>query len=164
MCKSESENETMTKAMKPTTGFKSCSICKHIPDHKFAETLHTDARLPTQVDQLEILGGYGIHGYEQVRKCPLCKTYYTYLYDHDSESGVGIGWTDEEIQRITPESALKVMERVLTDSQSILEQCTKEFQKTQDSHAQQAITRHSQEVNRLIQELASLKKILSLGE
>ena len=63
MCKRESENETMTKAIKPTTDFKSCSICKHIPDHKFVETLHTDARLPTQVDQLEILGGYGFHGF-----------------------------------------------------------------------------------------------------
>ena len=133
----------MTKVIKPTTHFKRCSICKHIPEHKFVETLHTEARLPEQVDQLEILGGYGFYGSPQVRKCPLCKTYYTYLHDHDSESGVGIGWTDQEIQRITPESALNVMERILEYSQK--------FQKTK-------------EVNRLIQEIASLKKLLSIGE
>ena len=147
-----------------TTDHKNCSICKHIPDHKFVETLHTDARLPEQVDQLEILGGYGTYGHEQMRKCHLCKTYYTYLSDHDSESGVGIGWTDEEIQRITPETALYVMERVLKASQGDREYWTKKFQETRDSHAQQSITRHTQEVNRLIQELASLKKRLSIGE
>jgi hypothetical protein len=80
---------TMADFTKPTTDHENCPICKHIPDHKFVETLHTDARLPEQVDQLEILGGYGLYGHEQVRKCPLCKTYYTYLSDHDSESGVG---------------------------------------------------------------------------
>ena len=143
---------------------KNCSICKHIPDHKFVETLHTDARLPEQVDQLEILGGYGLYGHEQVRKCPLCKTYYTYLSDHDSESGVGIGWTDEEIQRITPESALNVMECILKSSQNVLEQWTKKFQETQDSYAQHGITKHTQEINRLIQELTFLKKLLNIGE
>jgi len=105
----------MADSTKPTSDHRSCPICMHIPDHKAVETLHTDARLPEQVDQLEDLGGWGFHGYgnEQVRKCPLCKTYYSYLCDHDSESGVGIGWTDQEIQRITPESALAVMERIL---------------------------------------------------
>jgi hypothetical protein len=143
--------------MKPTMDFKNCSICQHIPDHKLVETLHTEARLPKQVDQLEIIGGYGFHGYEQVRKCPLCKTYYTYLYDHDSESGVGYGYTDEEVQRITPETALKIMERILMDYENTLDQWTREFQKTQDPYTQQAITRHTQEVNRLIQEIASLQ-------
>ena len=143
---------------------KNCPICTHIPDHKFVETLHTDARLPEQVDQLEIIGGYGFYGYDQVRKCRLCKTYYTYLHDHDSESGVGFGYTDEEIQRITPEIALKVMNRILESSQSTLEYWTKKFQETQDSYAQQSITRHAQEVNRLIQEIAALKKLLSIGE
>ena len=154
----------MADLTKATTDHENCSICRHIPDHKFVETLHTDARLPEQVAQLEILGGYGIYGYEQVRKCHLCKTYYTYLSDHDSESGVGIGWTDEEIQRITPESALKVMEQVLETSQHALEYWTKKFQETQDSYAQQAMTESAQEVNRLIQEIASLKKFLGIGE
>jgi hypothetical protein len=154
----------MADFTKSTTDHRSCPICKHIPDHKFVETLHTDARLPEQVDQLEILGGYGIYGHEQVRKCPLCKTYYTYLSDHDSESGVGIGWTDEEIQRITPETALSVMERVLKASQSSLEYFTKQFQETQYAYAQQSIPRHTQEISRLIQELASLRKLLGIGE
>jgi len=147
----------LTKGPKSTTGFKRCSICKHIPDHKFVETLHTEERLPKQVDQLEILGGYGFYGSPQVRKCPLCKTYYTYLHDHDSESGVGIGWTDEEIQRLTPESALDVMARVLEDCRHSLQHFTKK-------HDQPSITKHTQQVNRLIQEIASLKKLLSVGE
>lgn len=151
----------MTKVQKSPTDFKSCSICKHIPDHKFVETLHTDARLPEQVDQLEVLGGYGFYGHEQVRKCPLCKTYYTYLHDHDSESGVGIGWTDEEIRRITPESALDVMKRVLKASQGSLEYWAKRFQKTHDSCDQQSMTKHTHEVRRLVREIASLKKLLS---
>jgi hypothetical protein len=164
LARTKRDNESMTKVIKPTTDFQSCSICQHIPDHKFVETLHTDARLPKQVDQLEIIGGYGLYGYGQVRKCPLCKTYYTYLHDHDSEAGVGFGWTDEEIQRITPESALSVMERILKDSQDAREYWTKKFQETQDSDAQQSITRHTLEANRLIQELASLKKHLSIGK
>ena len=154
----------MPDSTEPTAAHERCSICRQIPEHKFVETLHTEARLPEQVDQLEILGGYGIYGHEQVRKCPLCKTYYTYLSDHDSESGVGIGWTDEEIQRITPESALNVMERILKGSQGAREYWAKKFQETQDSYAQQEITRHTQEVNRLIQEIASLKKLLGIGE
>jgi hypothetical protein len=156
----------MADFTKLTADHKNCSICKYIPDHKFVETLHTNGQLPEQVDQLEILGGYGFYGMgmEQVRKCPLCKTYYTYLYDHDSESGVGIGWTDQEIQRITPESALAVMERVLQTCQGAREHWTKEFQETQDSHAQQTMTEYTQQVNRLIQEIASLKQLLGIGE
>jgi hypothetical protein len=156
----------LAEVLKSTADFKCCSICKHIPDHKFVETLHTDARLPEQVDQLEIIGGYGFYGYgnEQVRKCPLCKTYYAYLWDHDSESGVGIGWTDEEIRRLTPESAMDVMERILETSQRSLEYWTDKFQKTQDAGDQQSITKHAQEINKLIREIASLKKLLSIGE
>jgi hypothetical protein len=143
---------------------ENCQICKYIPDHKFVEILHTNARLPKQVDQLEILGGYGFYGYKQVRKCPLCKTYYTYLSDHDSESGVGFGWTDQEIQRLMPESAPNVLERVLADAQSNLEYWTRKVEETQDADAQASITRHSQEVNRLIQEIAFLKKRMDIGE
>ena len=133
----------MPDSTEPTAAHERCPICRHIPEHKFVETLHTEARLPEQVDQLEVLGGYGFHGYgnEQVRKCPLCKTYYTYLYDHDSESGVGIGWTDQEIQRITPESALDVMERILQTWRGARECWPK-----------------------LVQEIASLKKLLGRGE
>ena len=154
----------MTDFTKPTTDHENCPICKHIPDHKFVETLHTDARLPEQVDQLEILGGYGLYGHEQVRKCPLCKTYYTYLSDHDSESGVGFGYTDEEITRITPERTLDVMERALESSQHALEYWTKRFQETQDSYAQQGMTEQTQEVDRLTREIDSLQELLNIGE
>ena len=122
-----------------------------------SEGLNRDSTAIELVDQLEILGGYGFYGSPQVRKCPLCKTYYTYLHDHDSESGVGIGWTDEEIQRLAPESALDVMARVLEDCRHSLKHFTKK-------HDQPSITKHTQQVNRLIQEIASLKKLLSVGE
>jgi hypothetical protein len=77
---------------------------------------------------------------------------------------VGFGYTDEEVTRITPERALNVMECVLGSSQHALEYWTKRFQETQDSYAQQGMTEQTQEVNRLTQELASLKKLLSIGE
>jgi hypothetical protein len=156
----------MAGLTEPAADHGNCPICRHIPDHKFVETLHTDARLPEQVNQLEILGGYGLYGYgnEQVRKCPLCKTYYTYLSDHDSESGVGIGWTDEEIMRITPESAPDVMERVLETSQHALEHWTNRFQETQDPYAQRWMTEQTEEVNRLTQEIASLEELMGIGE
>ncbi|MFQ5568897.1 MAG: hypothetical protein ACE5G0_04430 [Rhodothermales bacterium] len=94
-----------------------CSICSGIPDRKFVETLHTDERLPEQVEQLLVLGGYGQHGSEQVRKCPECGTYYSYLYDHDSESGMGYGYTDEAITRLTPEQALDLIEKTCKNTE-----------------------------------------------
>ena len=90
-----------------------CSICKGIPDHQFVETLHTEERLPVEVSQLLILGGYGLYGSEQVRKCPECGTYYEFLHDHDSESGVGYGYTDEAITRLTSERALALIEKII---------------------------------------------------
>ncbi len=80
---------------------RTCSICKHIPDQLDVETMHTDERLPSQVDKLTTLGGGATHGYGQVRVCPKCGEFYSYLYDHDSESGLGNGYTDEGIRRIT---------------------------------------------------------------
>ena len=44
-----------------------CAICKGIPDYKFVETLHTNERLPEEVAQLLVMGGYGLYGSEQVR-------------------------------------------------------------------------------------------------
>ena len=98
-----------------------CAICKGIPDYKFVETLHTDERLPEEVEQLDVLGGYGLYGCEQVRKCPTCGAYYSFLHDHDSESGVGYGYTDEAITRLTPEKALDLIEKTMKTSQSGIE-------------------------------------------
>jgi len=90
-----------------------CSICKGIPESMFVEILHTAERLPEEVDQLLVIGGYGLYGCEQVRKCPECGTFYTFLHDHDSESGVGYGYTDEAIRRLTSEQALDLVEKTL---------------------------------------------------
>ena len=75
------------------------------------EKLHTKERLPKEVEELQVIGGYPINC--QVRKCTLCGTYYEYYYDHDSESGVGIGYTDESIKRITPEQAQACIKHIL---------------------------------------------------
>lgn len=101
----------MPRKQRKSTG--SCSICSGIPEYKFVETLHTSERLPEEVDQLLVIGGYGLYGCEQVRKCPECGTFYSFLHDHDSESGVGYGYTDEAIQRLSPEKALDLIEKTL---------------------------------------------------
>ena len=88
-----------------------CKICKNIPDYKFADKLHKKELLPEEVGQLKVIGGYA-HDC-QIRKCTLCGTYYRYYYDHDSESGVGYGYTDEFIKRITPERAQELMNVVI---------------------------------------------------
>ena len=96
---------------------EACSVCSGIPDYKFVETLHTAERLPDEVDDLLIIGGYGLYGCEQVRKCPECGTFYSFLHDHDSESGVGYGYTDEAIKRLTPEQALDLIEKTCKSSE-----------------------------------------------
>jgi hypothetical protein len=88
-----------------------CKICKNIPDYKFADKLHKKEQLPEEVGQLKVIGGYE-HDC-QIRKCTLCGTYYRYYYDHDSESGVGYGYTDEFIKRITPERTQELMNAVI---------------------------------------------------
>ena len=103
-----------------------CAICKGIPDYKFVETLHTNERLPEEVAQLLVIGGYGLYGSEQVRKCPTCGTYYAFLHDHDSESGVGYGYTDESIERLTPEKALVLIEKTLKNSRRAIEYWSKQ--------------------------------------
>ncbi len=99
------------------TPAQACSICSGIPAYKFVETLHTDERLPEQVKQLTVVGGYGLYGSEQVRKCPECGTYYSYLHEHDSESGVGYGYTDEAIKRLTAEEALDLIEQTCRNTE-----------------------------------------------
>jgi len=97
--------------MNEISDFTKCKICKIIPDYKSVEKLHTDERLPKEVKELQIIGGYPINC--QVRKCTLCGTYYNYYYDHDSQSGVGEGYTDESIERITPKKAQELIKHIL---------------------------------------------------
>lgn len=104
-------------ANKPPRPTAACSICRHIPDHLFVETLHTSERLPEQVGQLLVIGGYGLYGSEQVRKCPECGTFYAFLHEHDSEAGVGYGYTDEAITRLTPEEAFGLIEKTIARSE-----------------------------------------------
>ena len=91
--------------------FSECKICRNIPDYKSADKLHKKERLPEEVDELQVIGGYA-HDC-QIRKCILCGTYYRYYYDHDSESGVGYGYTDESVKRITSERAQELMNVVI---------------------------------------------------
>ena len=97
--------------MNKISDFAGCKICQNIPDYKFADKLHKKERLPKEVEELQVIGGYA-HDC-QIRKCTLCGTYYRYYYDHDSESGVGYGYTDESIRRISSERAQELMNIVI---------------------------------------------------
>ena len=88
-----------------------CTLCQNIPDYKLADKLHKKEQLPEEVEELQVIGGYA-HDC-QIRKCNLCGTYYRYYYDHDSESGVGYGYTDESVKRITPDRAQELMNVVI---------------------------------------------------
>jgi len=97
--------------MNKISNFAGCKICQNIPDYKFVDKLHKKEQLSKEVEELQVIGGY-THDC-QIRKCSLCGTYYRYYYDHDSESGVGYGYTDESIRRISSERAQKLMNIVI---------------------------------------------------
>ncbi len=97
--------------MNEISNFTECKICRNIPDYKEADKLHKKERLPEEVEDLQVIGGYA-HDC-QIRKCPLCGTFYRYYYDHDSESGVGYGYTDESVKRLSPERAQELMNVVI---------------------------------------------------
>ena len=137
-----------------------CAICKGIPDYKFVETLHTSERLPEEVDQLEVIGGYGLYGCEQVRKCPLCGTFYSFLHDHDSESGMGYGYTDEAIKRLTPEQAVDMIERTMKTSKSGIEYWSKKGDP--GGERPDFLKMHQEEVKRLKREIRALRKQFDL--
>jgi len=135
-----------------------CSICKHIPAHKFVETLHTNERLPEQVTQLIVLGGYGLYGSEQVRKCPECAAYYSFLHDHDSESGVGYGYTDEAITRLSAPHALKLIEKTIQSAIRAVAYWQKESNERNAKHALQFVAKHREELQLLEAERELLQK------
>jgi hypothetical protein len=88
-----------------------CSLCKHIPEKLKVETMHTPDRLPKEVEKLEIIGGMcSDYMLGEVRVCPDCGTHYLYYRDHDSE-GVGDGYTDESIERVSAMQAKEAMEK-----------------------------------------------------
>ena len=138
-----------------------CPICKGIPDYKFVEMLHTNERLPEEVAHLLVIGGYGLYGSEQVRKCPTCGTYYAFLHDHDSESGVGYGYTDESIERLTPEKALDLIEKTLKSSRRAIEYWSKQGEP--GTKRPDFLGKHQKEVKQLEKERQALGKQLDLS-
>lgn len=146
--------------MKP---HKICAICKHIPDKKFVETLHTDERLPEQVSQLAVIGGYGLYGSEQVRKCPECDTYYSFLHDHDSESGVGFGYTDEAIVRLDFKNALELIESTIKSAHRAIAYWQKEEEEGISKMAPKFTQQHRDELHALEVEKAFLIQKLDKG-
>lgn len=38
--------------------------------------------------------------WDQLRRCPACGAHFAYTWDHDSQSGVGYGYTDERLERL----------------------------------------------------------------
>ena len=75
-----------------------CSFCSAIPDRLTVDTVHDPERLPEAVGRLEVVDGDVWD--RQLRRCPECSAFFAYTRDHDSESGVGYGYTDETIERL----------------------------------------------------------------
>jgi len=90
-----------------------CAVCGEILPYRLVDILHTNDRLPDAVDRLAVIGGIGIYGAEQVRKCPACAVYFAWLHDHDSQAGLGPGYTDEVIRRIDTEEARRLIEAAI---------------------------------------------------
>ena len=110
-------------------------ICKNIPDDKTIEALQTEDRLPKEVNELQIIGGN--ISISQLRKCPQCGTYYIFIHDHDSESGVGYGHTDESIKRIDPISAQRLKKEKMEgfESTELLKQELEDLRKNYNKFA-----------------------------
>ncbi|MCP5100840.1 MAG: hypothetical protein GY943_35260 [Chloroflexi bacterium] len=128
---------------------KTCKICRYIPAQKFVETLHTSERLPEQVNQLLVIGGYGLYGSEQLRKCPECGTYYSFLHDHDSESGVGYGYTDEGIVRLDFVAALALIKKTIVSSQKAITYWKAQVEAGNRTHASRFVQSHEAELLQL---------------
>lgn len=91
--------------------------------------MHTMERLPKEVEALEIIGGMcSDYALGQVRVCPVCKTYYLYFRDHDSESGTGYGYTDESIERISVDRVKDVIEKNIKVLNDIVERLQHELE------------------------------------
>ena len=86
-------------------GSQACRVCSTIPQSMRVELLHGSDRLPEATSSLVVVGGEGIYGAEQLRRCPSCGAYFSWIHDHDSEAGLGVGWTDEVIARLDPRGA-----------------------------------------------------------
>lgn len=81
-----------------------CRICRAIPDTN-------EQPLPREVEELQRFGGAAF----QLRRCPLCGSYYDYFYDHDSGGGTSEGGTDESIRRLTPAETIDSIRDALNE-------------------------------------------------
>lgn len=123
------------------------------------ETLHTNERLPKEVDKLEIVGGNNAdYALGEVRKCPECETYYLWFHDHDSESGVGYGYTDESITRMTKKETRERLERNIKSLDTWIEQLEEEANDPKNHEvvresARERIPQYKKEIDRLKKEL-----------
>jgi hypothetical protein len=75
-----------------------CSLCSAIPDRLTVDTMHDPELFPDAVARFALIGGTVCD--REVRRCPECGTYFAYTRDHDNQSGVGYGYTDETIERL----------------------------------------------------------------
>lgn len=146
-----------------TAHVTTCSICSHIPERKEVELLHGTDRLPAEVELLRIIGGNGIYGAEQIRVCPECGTYYRFIHDHDSEAGLGIGYTDERITRINAESAARELERAERDARAALQYWTQPSGAAYGKQATIFAAEAREEIERVSTELAKLRQQLDRG-
>ena len=88
-----------------------CALCDSIPSRLHVDTLHDPDAFPPAARGLAVVGGDVLDG--QVRKCPGCDARFLYSRSHDNESGVGHGYTDELIVRITAAEARRKVSSLL---------------------------------------------------
>lgn len=128
-------------------GYECCSLCGKIPDIVKVELLHSDERLPSEVDNLLCIGGSGNYSCPQIRVCPECGTYFNFIHEHDSEAGMGEGYTDEVISRITPDRVSASLEAARRDVVSSLEYWKKSLSEGYCvDHAKEAIAKEKAEL------------------
>lgn len=97
-----------------------CDVCGDIPARLKVDILNTAERLPAAVEALSVLGGAGQYGAEQLRKCPGCGAYFSFIHDHDSEAGLGEGWTDEVVARLSRDEGLALAREAAAGAQAAI--------------------------------------------
>lgn len=142
--------------MQDHDGMKTCSICGHLPEFKKVELLHGAERLPEEVGRLRIVGGAGIYGADQIRVCPECGTYYRFIHDHDSEAGLGEGYTDEMIGRLTVGLALEELRKIERGLRASIEWWAVEVAKGSGAHAERFLVEHKRELEQVSAEISKL--------
>lgn len=75
-----------------------CELCALLPDRLAVDTLQAPDAFPAAARRLEPVAGERSEG--QVQRCPNCGAHFLYTFDHDSESGVGYGYTEETLERL----------------------------------------------------------------